>query len=482
MSILVDTSISYKARALPEYIPKTRLHPKACFLLDQALLEKGEPIAIGCSGGVDSVSLLLLIYAYYPQATVHVLHYNHNQRPESADKDALFVQQLAGDLGYFFYSQKREDPSRASEGTLREERLGFFHGAMEARGLKYLLLGHQRDDILETILMRLTRGSGLCGLVAPKAVQWLGSKVCHIRPLLSISKEQIVKTMQTLQLPWCEDCSNESCDYFRNRVRRVIIPALQEVAPVEDVFQTALHTHTLLEEDQEALNIWLESLKIDFESTKLSLDTLQKNPRALIRRILHRWLLHHGLAGHLTAQGFEQCLSKLACEHEEHRFKVSLGPDAFIVKEDPFLEIIKNDHYRIEYPPLPLLLRTKIYLPNKAFLMAEALLCTDEILKNLFNGKYPPSDCVFLNLSGMDIPLQVRPWQPGDSYKPLGAPGRRKLQDLFIDKKIPKPVRHRLPVITTAQGDIVWCPGLPVAEKFKLNLDHKRALRLTYRP
>ncbi len=255
------------------------------------------PVGVGCSGGADSVCLLLLAWVKFGQ-NLRVLHLNHGLRGGEADADAAFVEKLAGELGLAFVGEKLTDvPAGASEAFLRERRLAFYRQSACAT----ILLGHHADDVAETLLMRLTRGSGTEGLAAPLPVQPFADGLTLVRPLLGISKARILDVLSQHEIPWREDASNDQPDYFRNRVRADVLPALLDAAPGNA--RTGLsRSHRLLAEDAAALNAWLDSLGLVIaRGEPLPFAVLRDKPVALWRRALQRWLALNGHQRHLSA-------------------------------------------------------------------------------------------------------------------------------------------------------------------------------------
>ncbi|MBQ8722930.1 MAG: tRNA lysidine(34) synthetase TilS, partial [Opitutales bacterium] len=217
-------------------------------------------IAVACSGGADSLAALLLTWAKFPEARERlcVLHFDHAVRKESA-ADAKFVREVCAALGVGFICKRRvpaPEENRHSEAELRAARLEFFAREMLKRGIKILVQGHQRDDIAETLLMRLTRGAGTDGLAAPRKISPQSDGRVFVRPLLDIPKENIVSALRDCEIPWCEDATNAGTDYFRNRVRNRVLPELRDAAPFENIARS----RKLAEEDADALDFFANEI------------------------------------------------------------------------------------------------------------------------------------------------------------------------------------------------------------------------------
>jgi tRNA(Ile)-lysidine synthase len=326
------------ATAFAQRISHAALHPAAMgyALADWKRERRGRARAkfprwaIALSGGADSLALLLVFWAEaegrWGREFV-ALHFNHRLRGRAADADEKFCRDVCAALGVKFVSAKWHDARPgASEAAAREARQAFFACEMKRRRLRLLWLGHQQDDIAETMLMRLARGSGTGGLAAPRPVQEQADGRVHLRPLLTLKKSEIVTALRASGGRWCEDATNGADTYLRNRVRRSVLPAWTKVA-ARDALAGAALSRERLEEDDTALEAWLDDLA-PLSGGTLDLRSLEKKPRALWRRALHRWLLAVRTDTDLSRQGFEQLLAAIERGHDT---KFSLGVRAFAV-------------------------------------------------------------------------------------------------------------------------------------------------------
>ncbi|QYY35137.1 tRNA lysidine(34) synthetase TilS [Ruficoccus sp. ZRK36] len=435
------------------------------------------PLGVGCSGGADSVFLLLAAWLKYG-SDLCVLHLNHALRGAESDADAAFVEKLATELGLTFIGQKLESPPvNASEAWLREQRLAFYRKS----GCATILLGHHADDVAETMLMRLTRGSGTEGLAAPLPVYHFADGLRLIRPLLETPKADILDALTQNDIPWREDASNATPDYFRNRVREKVLPRLLKAAP-GNARAGLRRSHRLLAEDAEALSAWLESLSLEILPGKsLSVKALQGKPPALWRRAVQRWLGANNLLESLTASAVDELLLRLL---RGESGSMSAGDGICIVFNNNDLKLDKAPSATpaTAWPSVLLHPGATLWLPTGQALRAERVELDTAARQEILAGNISPARCVYLSMEAAALPVLVRQWRDGDRYRPLGAPGSRKLQDVFTDAKIPALERKRLPVVCSPTGDILWIPGLAPAEAAKINTVTQWALRLTYAP
>ncbi len=470
------------AARLAAALPRAALEPSVVTRLD-VVAQHPAPWAVACSGGADSVALLLLAHVHWGVATgrkLVVLHYDHATRAGASARDAAFVANLAKALGYVCVSERRasgEADAPLSEAMLRAERLRFFEKAMGQLGVTVLLQGHQADDVAETLLMRLARGSGTAGLSAPRPLRDLPDGRVFLRPLLTVSRQEIRESLAAAGGAWCEDVSNNSALYFRNRVRSQVLPKLEE-ASGRNVVEAAGRTRRLLEEDDAALEAWLRDVVPEIPRGPLALAALNGRPRALWRRAIHKWLTVNGLSDAVGASAFELLLEAAAASRT---FQLGVK-DGFAAVEANVLHF-RQKTVSEPWAPASLGVPGVLNLPGEAQLTAEWVALTDGLKAEILAGRVDPRSTAYLALEpeAFEGSLTVRRWEPGDRFRHLGAPGRRKLQDIFTDKQLSAQERNTLPLVLIGHGAIAWVPGLPPAHDYRITPAARAALRLTYR-
>ncbi|AOS45394.1 tRNA(Ile)-lysidine synthase [Lacunisphaera limnophila] len=306
-------------------LPKSGLHPAV--LRWVAAKKSRGPWGVALSGGADSLALLYVLRAHWPEQPLIALHFNHRLRGRASEADAKFCREVTRALGIKGMTGVwRAAPKHASEATARAARQAFFARAMQQTGARVLWLAHQQDDIAESLLMRLARGSGTGGLASPRPVQTFADGRVYLRPLLGLKKATLQAALKTVGVRWREDVTNRGSQYFRNRVRRDVIPRWQEAAG-RDAVAGAARTRELLEEDDAALEAWLERLA-PLRRGVLDMSALDGVPRAVTRRALHRWLLAVQPDTDLSRQGFEVLL---AAVERGTATRFSLGRTGFAV-------------------------------------------------------------------------------------------------------------------------------------------------------
>jgi len=239
------------------------------------------------------------------------LHFDHRLRGRASTADARFCARVCAALGVRFaggaWAAAR---AGASEAEARAARFEFFQRKLSRRRIRALWLGHQQDDIAETLLMRMARGSGTAGLAAPRPLQAMPGERVHVRPLLTLKKSALVEELRAVGAVWREDASNGTEDFFRNRIRQAVLPAWRGATGERDALSGAAWSRELLEEDDRALEAWVDALApLSSDGRRLDVKVLQGKPRAVVRRALYRWLAVQPDTGDLSRRGFAGLLA-----------------------------------------------------------------------------------------------------------------------------------------------------------------------------
>ncbi len=293
------------AEELGRAIPRDALHPAVVKWAEHG---RRRTWGIAFSGGADSVALLLLVWAHWPamRKRLHALHFNHRLRGRASDADERFCRAVCRSLGVRFtcgkWKQARAD---ASEAEAREARLAFFDAHVRC-----VWSGHQLDDVAETMLMRLSRGSGVGGLAAPRPVQSWRKGGVRLRPLLTLERDFLREKLEAAGACWREDASNAQANFLRNRVRAEVLENWKQVTRDRSLLRGVARSRELLEEDGVALDIWAQRVTRVGVKGELDLQPLLALPTAIQRRALHLWLAHHRIAG-LSSQAFDSLLRDL---------------------------------------------------------------------------------------------------------------------------------------------------------------------------
>jgi len=467
-----------KVEQLKARVGEDWMHPEvARFLAEMS----GQSLLVACSGGADSVYLLCLLSGCADEFGLNLIvaHYNHRWRGLASNADAGFVDQLAGELGLQIEHGVRPPKEAAfTETTARALRLSFLREVAERRNCPAIALGHQQDDILETQLIRLSRGAGADGLAAPRPISRFELWASHVRPLLELSAASIREDLQAVSIPWCEDSSNTDLSIARNALRQEIIPAMSELL-AHDIHVGSARSRKLLEEDAEALDLLArEQFPRAFSmSDRLDRSRLRAAPKAIARRALLAWLGDHDLLGSVSANAMDLILDAVYDSKDSNRF--SVGVNYLVLDPDSMkIEWAELDE-RIVLEPTMISPGDSALLSTGAQLSSRPVILDPQMSAAILGGKIDQSREAYLSLKPWEN-LEIRSWEPGDRFSPIGAPGRKKVKDWFIDRHIPRKERKQLPLVVDESGEILWIPGFPPAEAHKISPSTKLALRLTY--
>jgi len=424
-------------------------------------LAPGEVVLIGLSGGPDSVALLsvLVELGWRP----HVCHLNHQLRGADSDADAEFVRQLA--TRYGLLSTVEAYTVAPDEDSARRARQEFFARVAERTGVKKLMLAHTADDQVETFLLRLLRGAGVPGLVGIWPERQLGT-LRVIRPLLKVRRAEIMEYLAAKKLSYREDKSNTDTRFTRNRVRHELLPLLErEYNPaIRDVL---LNTAEILRDEDfyllhhVAQRFYMAACQNDVVNVK----TLANYPIAIQRRVLRFWL--GGDSENGPSFTFDQIEAvRHAALGDSPSAAIDLPDDLVVCREYERLQKARRkDLERVEGKwPLGLTGETVIRELGVRF-----------VLERVESSPFPQES---LDADVLGEGLFVRTWENGDRFQPLGMSETKKLQDFFVDEKVPRLRRGRVPLVCTADGRIVWVVGQRIAEPFKVTDGTRHVLHM----
>jgi tRNA(Ile)-lysidine synthase len=466
----------------------------ANILQHECQLQDENFLVVGVSGGPDSLCLLhSLHHLGYHVVAVHI---NHRLRPE-ADEESAVVNQFANSLGVDFlacqvdvrtYARKVSVSLEEAARTLRYRSL--FEYAKKC-GASAVVVGHNADDQVETILMHLLRGSGLVGLMGMKyrtiPNPW-SDDLPLLRPLLLTWRTEIQKYVDDHHINPIFDTSNLDVSFFRNRLRHELLPTLESYNPC--IREVLLRMGESLKDDYSVLkeltdNAW-ESTLLKQDRRYLAFQTAEflQIPRSIQRYLLRRAIAYH-LPG-LRDVGFdciERGLAMLA--GEKPNFQTDLIAGLRLIKEgEQFWLVTWNaDLPGIDYPAIESGEMVEVTIPSIQILNNSWKLEVNEIFDTkLLNFTADTNNIdpfqAWLDVSELDLPLSLRTRTPGDRIKPLGMNSQSvKISDLMINLKLPKRVRSTWPLVCSG-SEIVWMPGYRISELVKVKPSTSRVIHL----
>jgi tRNA(Ile)-lysidine synthase len=433
------------------------------------LLAQDDRVLVAVSGGPDSVALLHLLHELCDEFSIHleVAHLQHGIRGEEAKEDSRFVAELAGSLNLPFHLKEVNLPrirSDAGKGNLealaREERYRFFAEVVREYKLDKVATAHTEDDQAETVLMWLLRGAGMKGLGGMSPVHRLRvapensmSTLTVIRPLLDVSKSEILEYLEDKKCAYRVDRSNQNTALLRNWIRLELLPKIQQRVGTGFSARLSHLAAMIRDEDRFLEDLARKSYESISDSNRLSRAGLLSEPKALQRRILRHWIGR--TRGHLRGVEFvhiDELLRLIKEGPSQGRLSIPGGWE--LMREYETLKLAKASRSlkRICYT-YELSIGTVLPVPE-----AGMQLYSEQV--DSFFGPMPTKhmEAVF-DVKALPRKLVVRNFRPGDRFKPLGMSGHhKKLKDLFIEMKVPLSVRTTLPLLTT-DDEILWIPG-----------------------
>jgi tRNA(Ile)-lysidine synthase len=429
------------------------------FIKKHALFQEKERLLLAVSGGRDSVLMAKMFkLAGY---NFGIAHCNFQLRGKEADEDEYFTVNLASELGVEIFVSKFNTKEYASKNHIsiqmaaRDLRYQWLENIREEQNYQYIALAHHQNDVVETILLNLTRGTGIAGLHGI-----LAKKGKIIRPMLFLSREEI-DSMPPFEFR--EDSSNLSTKYARNKIRLEVIPVLKQLNPsLEQTFEANrkrfAELETMLNQRVEELRNELFK-KLDEHEFEINLEKLKN--LVPLNTLLYELFRPYGFT--------EAILSDLAASWTSQSGKLFRSATHELLL----------DRDRI------LLGRINEEIPAPIIIEQESRLCNWNE-KQFSIGIIPIEDfkmCTELNFAQLDydllkFPLIMRSWQHGDFFRPLGLKTKKKLSDFFIEQKISLNRKKDIPVLENGNGDIVWIAGLRISEGYKISPNTKKVFIL----
>lgn len=446
-------------------------------IMDKRLIEDGDTIVVGLSGGPDSMALLYsLIYAKeYIDFDIVAAHVNHGVRGEDALKDQLFTERICESLNLSYFSKSVDMNGYAKEKGISSEeagrilRYGFFRELLKDKKGK-IAVAHNKNDQAETLLMRIMRGTGPDGL---RGMDFIYGDI--IRPILNITRDEIEEYIRINEIETVLDKTNLMPIYSRNKVRLELIPYIEEnfnpeiIDSLWRLSRTAMQDFIFFEE-------FIEQ-KYKLIMKKITKDSIILNSRLFLQendsvklKILRRGL--NDLEGSLQGFGENHFTSLLRLFNAMETGKFINLPNGIIGRvsyEDLILERnidgIKSDfNYLLEI--------------GDNFIEELGINLKVEY-KKMEGEEYHYKNIKYIDADKVEGNLYLRNRREGDRFIPFGMKGNKKIKDYFIDEKIPRDMRDRIPLLVDDKN-IIMIVGYAGSEIYKIDKTSRNVFKIEY--
>jgi tRNA(Ile)-lysidine synthetase-like protein len=464
-----------------------------------ALWVPGETVVVAVSGGADSLCLLHALRALQPRhgGRLHVAHLDHRLRGEASAAEASRVADLArawglpATVGAVDVPALMQQEGLSAEEAARRARYRFLAGVAAAEGAAAIALGHTADDQAETVLMHIVRGAGPAGLRGMRPAAPLAPGLAAglalprpprlVRPLLALTRAETESYCAACGLVPARDAWNEDPRFLRVRLRREVLPLLETINPrVRAALLRLAELAAVQEDGLEGLldERWPALAAVDGGCVRLDLGAWRALPTALRLQALRRAV--SAVRGHPEDLTGESTMAAAQMEGLAVGAEVALVEDLVARREYAALAVGRRAALDAapSWPDLegrivPLLVPGRTVLPGGHVLETEVLLPAA--------AEYRAAGPLeaYLDAAACGRRLWLRTRRPGDRFRPLGLGGQKKLQDLYVDERVPRSERDRVPLVVSPRG-IAWVVGCRLDERFRVRPETARVLHLRW--
>ena len=446
------------------------------------LLSHGQHVVVGVSGGPDSLCLLLLLKQLFPGVSLSAAYIDHQLRPAENQAEKELIEEHCRQLSIHVVIQSVDVPGELTstgesvEACCRRLRSRALEQIRQHQCADFIAVGHTADDQVEEVLLRLISGSSLKGL---SGMSYKNGLV--IRPLLDISKTQILTYLDSRDLVYCLDSSNLSDRFLRNRIRHELLPMLESRFN-PSIRRTIIQTAERLGIEEDFLRLEAAHLYSEMVSFKDGQEEQAQAPRrvdsaalsvvhpALRRRVIERICWEMGSRpDHQAIVSIDKTLCHGTTGTELHlpnRLRVVKEPESL------FFVLLDAQHSKRGRLTLPGTIYFQIPSPGEFQLHDHDMQVSIEVVDRCVD---PPSDTSVLDADLISFPLTLRSPQPGDRFTPLGAPGRKTVARFLGERRIAAHRRGRCPVLISGQ-DIVCVVGVEIDERYRISEQTRRSL------
>jgi tRNA(Ile)-lysidine synthase len=425
----------------------------------ESLIESGDKIVVGFSGGPDSVFLVEMLLKLKEKIDFDLVlvHINHLLRGEEAQRDEDFSIDYGKRRGLEVFARKIDITTLGKEKGLtleeagREARYDYYHEIMRKIGGNKIALAHNKDDQIETFMFRLSRGTGLSGLEGI-----VSKRDMYIRPISEIYKSDILNYLDSNSIPYCIDSTNLENEFTRNSIRLDLIPFIEQ--RYNPRFKDKIFS--LIEEIREINEFVKEEINSFTDVEVLNIDQILKFSKTLRGKILSNYLYRYGLElNRKKILLIESILEKGGSQ------EIFLNNEYILKKEYNLLKVLKKNSVKDSIKEIELIIPGKVIFGE--YIITAEYTKRDEQNRNCFYTSLKEGDSVI-----------IRGRKDGDKIIPTGMKGEKKIKDIFINEKIEKDRRESIPLVTYGD-EIVWIAGIRGSEKYSCT--DKECVKLSVR-
>lgn len=461
------------------------IHKVKSFIKENNLINKDDKILVALSGGPDSVCLLHILYSLKDELnlTIGAAHINHMLREEESIKDELYVNELCESLCIPCYIIRIDIDSVAKEIGIshemagRDERYKFFNDISNRYGYNKVSIAHNANDQAETIIMRMMRGTGLEGLGGIRVKRDKNI----IRPILSLSREEIENYCNEKKLKPRIDKTNLENIYSRNKVRLDILPYMKENFNV-DIIQTLNRMASILQKDDEYIE--KESNKVFEKYCKINSENLFINKSlfdldySIVTRVIKKSFIDY--SGKHTNFEMKHIYDVINLADKGTNKRIDLPNDIIAenIYGNIYLKCKSKDKNENKNQKNEIFISKEELFDNTFEFMDYIVNLKVVELKN--NIEFSNNDLIkHFDYDNIIEGIIIRTRKDGDKIRPLGMSGNKKLKDIFINNKVPKDERDIVP-ITCFDNNIAWIVGHKVSEEHKVTKKTKKIIKIKF--
>ncbi|WP_372775510.1 tRNA lysidine(34) synthetase TilS [Mangrovibacterium sp.] len=431
------------------------------YIQDENLFSETDKLVLAVSGGADSMVMLKLFqqsnYEYC------VAHCNFKLRGAESDGEEVFIRDYCGEQGIELFVEQFDTREYAHlegisvEMAARDLRYSWFEKIRKQLKYDFLATAHHRDDLIETMLINLSRGTGIRGL---SGIQSKNGAI--VRPLLFASRDEIVAYAEANNLPYKHDSSNDELIYQRNIVRHQIIPLFESINPAfrKNAAKTAVFLKDTVRVYQQKIAEMISGLKtVDQGIIRLNIEKLKAlQPQ---HTLLFEFLHPYGFNGEQVGEIIDSMNTEAG--------------KSFFSKTHRLVK----DRQELLLTELVDLVEQRYYIDENCRTVSEPVCLNLETIANSPAFRFSTNPMVAdLDYSKLQFPLILKRWEQGEYFVPLGMSGMKKLSDFFIDEKLSIPEKESTWILYSGKK-VVWILGRRIDDRFKITQQTQQILRIS---